>query len=459
MTWGNLGVRLLGFVILLPLVLRQLTVEETSLWLLFQAILVLQGMVDFGFTPTFIRIISYARSGKLVLKGQPETIGTGIEIQKLTRRVISTMRYIYNRLSVLVFLLMTVMGSLAVMKPLSHIDDTSAGWFSWAVIVVVSVVAFRGAMFGAYMQGTDQIALFQRWKIVTGTISIIGAIIVLLVGGDLLPLVVALQSGIVVDVLVTRQLAIRHAPNTAWNSLIVKDPEIMQKVWPAAWRSGLGVAMTYGTIQGTGVIFAQFAPPAEAASFLLAQRIVRTISSFANAPFYTRIPRLALMYAEGKEALLVESARIGMRRANWILLLGIVVVGLSADPILALVGSQTPFVPNSVWLLLGLAALTERIGAMHLQLYSTTNHIVWHVANGITGGIMLCAIPFCYSKLGVLGLPLGMLIGYIVFYLPYCTHKSYSRFELKFFHMDGFSSVVPALLLSSMFCVAYYNLI
>lgn len=60
---------------------------------------------------------------------------------------------------------------------------------------------------------------------------------------------------------------------------------------------------------------------------------------------------------------------------------------------------------------MGLAALVERIGTLHLQLYTTTNHIVWHVANGVTGIIPLCPIPLAYWYLGVIGLPLGMLVG------------------------------------------------
>jgi len=451
MTWGNLGFRVLGFAILLPLALSQLTVEEASLWLLFQAVQALQGMADFGFTPTFIRIVSYARSEKNTSEIESNAINSLVINDTSIHRVIGTMRCVYNRLSVVAFFLMAVLGSLAVMKPISLLEDITMGWSAWAVVVVSSILVFRGGMFGAYMQGADQIALYQRWQIVTGMTSLIGAIIALLVGGGLFLLVLIVQAGGVVGVFVTRRLAVQHTPKASWSGPAIKDPEIMQTVWPAAWRSGLGVAMTYGTIQGTGVVYAQIVPAADAAAFLLAQRVVRTISSFANAPFYTRIPQMSRMYAEGKRDGLVESARVGMLQANWVLVAGIITIGFAAEPLLALIGSQTGFVSADVWLLLGLAALLERIGAMHLQLYSTTNHIVWHIANGISGVVMLIALPITYHFLGVLGLPLGIAIAYAGFYVPYSCIKSYSTFHLTLFRMDIGASILPLLLLALFF--------
>jgi hypothetical protein len=328
---------------------------------------------------------------------------------------------------------------------------------AWATVAVGGTLTFRGGMFGAYMQGAEQIALYQRWQIVTGMISTIGAIAVLFLGGGLFLLVATMQAGTLVGVLVTRRLAIRHSPDASWSIPSTTDPEIVEIVWPAAWRSGLGVAMTYGIIQGTGIVYAQIASPAYAAAFLLAQRVVRMLSSFANAPFYTRIPHMSRLYAEGKSIELVESARVGMLRTNWVLVAGIIAVGFIAEPLLAVVDSQTPFVTPSVWWLLGLAALFERIGAMHLQLYSTTNRIVWHIANGVSGLVMLCAIPLAYHAIGVEGLPLGILIAYGGFYVPYSLFQSYRTFHLKLFWMDMWASILPvsvvlSFLLSAIWC-------
>jgi hypothetical protein len=121
-----------------------------------------------------------------------------------------------------------------------------------------------------------------------------------------------------------------------------------------------------------------------------------------------------------------------------------------------LVGSKTPFVAGEVWGMLGLAILFERIGAMHLQLYSTTNHVVWHIANGISGTIMLIVIPIAYQWFHIMGFPLGILIGYVAFYVPYSMRLSYRAFSLKVGDIDLAASVLPVLILAMLELVWLY---
>lgn len=457
MTWGNLGARLLGFLVLLPLALSRLTVEEANLWFLFQALLALQRMADFGFTPTFIRVVSYARAGAVDGQAAPVGLNPLVAGENSVRRVIATMRKIYNRLSLIAFALVAIGGSLAVINPISQLDAIEVGWSAWAIVAVSGILIFRGGVFGAYMQGAEQIALYQRWEFVTGLLSIIAAIAALLFGGGLLLLVATLQAGSILGVLVTRRLAIRYSPDASWSEPPIADREIVDVVWPAAWRSGLGISMTFGVVQGIGIGYAQIASPAQSAAFLLAQRVIRTLSTFANAPFYTRLPNMSRLYAEGRWPELVESARAGMLRANWVLVAGILAIGFTADQLFALVGSQTPFVTMDVWWLLGLATLVERIGAMHLQLYSTTNNIVWHFVATVTGGIMLFTVPLSYYWFDVVGLPLGILVAYTIFFTPYSLKRSYTAFQMRPVHMDGLASIVPLTLLLSV-SIAFFCL-
>ena len=64
MTWIALTVRLAGFAVLLPLVLRYFSVEEVTLWLLFSTIASFQFLADFGFGQTFSREIAYGFVGR-----------------------------------------------------------------------------------------------------------------------------------------------------------------------------------------------------------------------------------------------------------------------------------------------------------------------------------------------------------------------------------------------------------
>jgi O-antigen/teichoic acid export membrane protein len=143
--------------------------------------------------------------------------------------------------------------------------------------------------------------------------------------------------------------------------------------------------MCQGIIQASGLVYGQLASAAEVAAYFLALRVATLISQFCQAPFYSKLPRLAELQSAGN---LVEQLRLtqrGMRVAYWVFALGAVAVALSADRVLHLIGSRTQFVSPGVWAVLALAYFAERFGAMHLQLYSLTNHIVWHIANGVSG--------------------------------------------------------------------------
>lgn len=443
MTWANLGLRMISLAVLLPLALSLLPVEEVNLWLLFQSILALQAMVDFGFSPTFVRVISYARVGGLQSSNTESSVESLKSKEDALHRVIGTMRFVYRRLNATAFFLMVTVGTLAIIRPLEVMQNPLQGWLAWGIIVTSGAIGFWGGRFSTFLQGIDQIALLQRWQTLTAAISTVLAVGVLLLGGGLFMLILAMQLGTVLGAFIMRWLAIRDAPANAWSCKPAKDAAIIQEVGPAAWRSGLGVASTYGTIQGTGVIYAQIAAPAQAAAFLLALRLMQMLSQFANPPFYVRIPEMSRLYAEKKIDRLVEIATTGMIRVNWLLLSGILAVGWLSDYFLKMIDSNTPFVSPEVWWMLGLAMLLERTGAMHLQLYSTTNHIVWHIANGVTGVLMLCLIPVSYSLFGIIGMPLGIALAYAGFYIPFSLMRSYRTFQLNPLKIDFPASVLP----------------
>ena len=103
--------------------------------------------------------------------------------------------------------------------------------------------------------------------------------------------------------------------------------------------------------------------------------------------------------------------------------------------------------------LIGLAFLVDRYGAMHLQLYSTTNHIIWHtVSLGYGLGFVLVSLALL-PVLGAFSFPAGMLAGLLGFYVPMTLRHSYPTFGLS---LRRFDSVVLAGPLAVMILYAGY---
>jgi hypothetical protein len=150
----------------------------------------------------------------------------------------------------------------------------------------------------------------------------------------------------------------------------------------------------------------------------------------------------------------VNVAKRGMLLAYWTYVAGFIGLGVLATPLLRLIGSNAEFVNPLLWGLMGLSMFAERYGAMHIQLYSTTNHIIWHIANGVSGVIYLVAALVLFKQIGVYAFPVGTLAGYLGFYCWYSAMHSYKAFGLKFWEFEMFTTIPP--LISILFFIFYF---
>lgn len=442
-TWGSLGVRLGGVVLVLPLVLRHFAPPEIAVWQLFASVFMLTLMLDFGMSPTLSRMLAFARGGlPLAAMGDlrnrgaatataPPSLDPDAALQ-LAARLFSSMRWLYPRLALAAVLLMAGLGSLALQSAVSQTASPMLTWAAWAMVLAGAYVSFCANAYVAGLQGMDNVAALRRWEMLVGLGQIGSCLVVLLVGGGLLALVTTYQVWAGFNWLGLRAMMGKRHPALAAAGTASYDAEVVRAVWPATWRSGLGVLLSQGIIQASGVVYSQLAPAAQVASYLLALRIVTTISQFSAAPFYSKLPHLATLHARGERTEELALAARGMALAQWSLVAGIVAVALGAHHMLERIHSAIAFVSPDVWAVMGLAFFVERFGAMHLQLYSLTNHIVWHIANAVTGVLMIGLSVLLYPLLGLIALPAGMLMAYAGFYSIYAFRKSSKLFGFNF---------------------------
>lgn len=450
-TWASIATRSLSLLIVLPLILVSFGPAETTLWYLLITVISLQLLVDLGFSSTFARYFAFATGGATTFAEfqSPETVTNRSPAGPDTMRaLVGTMRVVYWRLSLASLGLMLLVGTPLLVRPISQTADPTASWASWAVVVVVTTAALFGNSFSAYLQGTNAIPQLRRWEAFTALGSIFSSAFTLLIGGGLFALVCVSQAWVIVAVARNFLLCRALGPNdfTGFSRLPLV-PEIFSAVWPSAWRAGLGVIMSFGLVQASGVIYAQFGETAQVASYLLAMRLLQVLSEVSRAPFYSKLPTLAKLRALGDIEAQKSLAKRGMGLSLWTFVAGVVVLGLAGEPILKAIGSNTGFVAQSLWILLGTAFFIERYGAMHIQLYSTTNHIIWHVANGLSGVIYLIVTLILFRPIGVVAFPVAILASHLGFYTWYSTAHSYKAFDLKFWPDEVYSFAIPLAML------------
>ncbi|HHT9146717.1 MAG TPA: lipopolysaccharide biosynthesis protein [Candidatus Wunengus sp. YC61] len=451
MTWTNLSTKILSTIIVLPLLLRRFDTAEIAMWYLFSSLMIIQTFMDLGFNDTFVRVFSFGYGGagktnlgdlRVISRKERETNWDTIEA------IWSTVAWIYARLSVVVFVLYVVVGPLMLKKNILSLQNPKEGWIAYGVITLCSTVQFYGSRYNVYLQGVDKVALVNRWGTIASLCAILTSFAVLYIFGDLLTLVIANQIWIVINVVRNYFLA-RYVEDGRLKSfrLVGYDRLILQSVWPSAWRSGIGVLMTNGVVNASGLIYAQVGNVKDVASYLLGFRLIQTVVMFSLAPFYSKLPLMARLRAEGKIEEQVVIAKRGMRYAYWVYVAGFLGIGLFADPLLGIIKSNAKFVSPLLWSLMGIAFYVERFGAMHIQLYSTTNHIIWHRANGITGIIYLLLSFGLIRFIGVYSFPVALIVGHLAFYSWYSAKHSYALIGTNYFVFEKNVSIIPSLFL------------
>jgi hypothetical protein len=441
-TWGSLTVRSLNVAIILPFAFRLFSPEEFVIWQALATIISTQLLFDVGLTPTFSRLIAFAMGGatrfddfRAVASAPPEE--SAEPNWPALGKIWSTLLWLYRRLIVVVFLGLAIFGTLSLVKPLSEIPNPTTGWLAWAVVLVTAPLGFSSLPYAAYLLGGNQIALLRRWETLVACGAVLSNLLTLALGGGLLALVISSQVWSLINAWQIRRLA-RTVFDEKMKTFPAGQfaPDIFQAAWPAAWRSGVGVILTAGVVHLTALWYAQLGSPLEVAAYFLALRLITAISHFSQAPFYSKLPVLAKLQAQGKTEDLVRFARRGMRFALWVYVVGASVVAFGLEPALQFLGKSTVPLDPLLWWLLAAAFLAERFGSMHLQLYSVTNHIIWHKVSAISGTLILVTGLLTYPFLGIYAFPISFLVGYFGFFSWYCARKVYSTFGVPWLRFE-----------------------
>lgn len=450
MTWGSFLTRVLSLTLLLPLVLTRLEVGNITLWYLFSTIIAFQFILDMGFGVTFARVIAYAFAGSDSLY-HTELLKKAKQISPnwdQMGKIVSTMQGVYLRLSIIYVLLLISLGTLAVLRPISQVKNSTEAKIAWAVIIIVAGISFFGSSYSNYLQGLNKIALIRRWDSISSIATILTSSYVLLRWENLLYLVISYQSWAVINVIRNRYLA-RHVEDGQFIRISRAgiNRATLKELWPGTWRSGLGVMMSQGVVHLSGIIYSQFGETNNVATYFLGIRLIQALRGFSMAPFYSRLYLMAQLRAKGETVQQLLQAQKGMRLSYWTFVLSFIMVGLFMENVFLVIGSNAKFVSPIFWNLLGLGYFLERYGAMHIQMLTASGIIIWHKANGVTGLINIIFIILLFGYFDYYAIPIAYLIANAGFYSWYSASHSYRFYKLFIWQFEKLVSFPPALML------------
>lgn len=411
-TWLAFAIKALSFVFLYPFVLRAYSPQEINFWLSTGLLSSLIALVDLGISPTFVRLVSYALADR-PSRGQSQDRAEKNEAYDL-QRVIETLRYLYRFMTLLALIAASCLATWMAVGQKASV----AMMVGWSFSVLAATFSFWGLQFQACLQGYQHIGEMRTRDIVIQSMALMISIMLSIAHAPILGIVAVNGVAIALLVLMNMKGAFKLTGADIWMQRPQFSSKIGRSAIDASWKSGVGVLTSYGLQQGVMAWYAASAAPQAAASFLLTMRLIQALSQFAQAPFYTKLPQLAGLYAKREIAAMADVASQGIKRSSCVLALGSAFLLVAAPLFFSWSGSNSELMPQN-WLAIALIALAvERISAMLLQIFTTSNVVYWHWINGLTATVALTVGFFLWPVLQQTAIPVAWLCALSIVYAP-----------------------------------------
>ena len=445
MTWFSFSSKILNIFLILPLVLRTFSEKELAVYFLFVTIVTTSNIIDFGFKSTFVRVFSFANAGLDSI----DVINTTKKIPyegtnwRLVERIFSSMKKIYLTISVILVLVMSTIGTYLVTKSINLNENTTSLWSAWILIIGTSAIGFYGKIYICYIEGLNRVALIRKVEGYFAFITVFSKLLVIYFWPTILSLIVVEKIWLLVNLVRNFYLSKRISDNKissfkSWGS----DIPFLKKLFKLAWKNGISAVLSTGLANFTGILYSQLGSTASVNSYLLSLRILNLLRDFSKAPFYSKIPLLTKLRAENNLPKLIAVSKKNMAISNAIFLIGAVLIGSFSYKILRMIGSNAQLVEYELWLLLSIAFFIHRYGGMHMQLYLTTNHIISHIVDTVSGLLFIIFTLLLFETFELYAFPMSMIVSYLGFHAWVSAKYSLKSINQSFWKFDWLNFVL-----------------
>lgn len=450
----SLLTRSVSFVLVLPLILKKFSDTEAAVWFVFSAVMIVQSILGFGFSPSFARLLAYARAGADVAQMHDlrdnRAIGKGQGCDWVSiARLCSCMRRVFFGLSVLNFLVLAGIGTLAVYRTVVLAGNLPSIWVAWVIMVISSSFNFATTYYSSFLQGMDKLTESRRLDTVLALCSILTAFGVLTWKASILALVLSYQIWVVVGFFAYRAMAFRLVPKeSGWSQDSRWEPFVLRLVWDSAWKNGVTNCLTFGLVQSTGVLQAQFSDPSATVAYNFNLRLVTLIGQVVQAPFLTRLPELARLRALGQLGGQLQILRRCISMTHWLILTSTLLVAMILPTAISIMGCHSLRFNPVLWAFFSISLVFERHSAMLQSIRNLTNNPKEHIAmiGYFFFNVAFMSLLFRCLHFGMYSFPIAMIATQLFFVLWYSASVSYPILGVSALSFELGVSLPPVLI-------------
>lgn len=425
-------------VILLPLILRMLSSEMVGIWSIFMTITAFSNLLDFGFSPSFTTNVTYVFSGVTMLKPKGfETISTENKSidYGLLKGVIRTMRWLYLRMALILFLILGTLGTYYIYSVLkNYTGDKQEVYIAWIILCLINTYNIYTLYYDSLIQGKGLIKRSKQIVIAGQIVYLVIASALILFGYGLIAIVSAQAS----SVLLVRWLSYRSFYTSEIKKFLQlaiprSHKEVLKAIYPNALKIGLTSLGAFMALRSAMVIGSLHLSLAEIASYGITMQLISIIASLAGIYTTTYQPKIAQLRVEHNN----NAIKALYLKGQLVLVLTFITGGLglvlTGHWALDLIGSKTQLLSAS---LIGISLLASFLVSNQIiagGILLSKNEVPFFKASLVSGGIsiLLLILLFQYTNLGLWAMIIAPGLAQLVYQNWKWPYEVYKELKIK----------------------------
>jgi len=430
-SWGSIGVRGLNTVLVLPLALSIFSQEEINLYLLFIVYFSIKDIFDLGFLNNTARFYTYTLSGVTNLRRLNSEGG------KLNESLFNSLHKvsgkIYFLVSIIFLVIMSSVGTLTINETLSSIDSYSIYFVWWGQVLLTAYVLY-GNKYISVIIGFDKIDLLKKWDAFIVLWQVLTSILILLITKDINLFIINHSLWYFIITLRNKSIAqdlFESLRIDASNVNRLYEKYVLKILFKKSAQSFTAGLFGYGIDQFTRIFYGNVGDPKSSSSYLLTMKILDQVKQISRPPFYAKIPYLSkLASVSDKHKFYYKKIITYLGFSVMIFLTGSGVIYVFSDYIIDILGSETQFVSNQVWIALIIALTIERLTAMLSQaVMIKRNKVIAHEGLFTSGIIYIAMMFWLFPNYGLIAIPFSLGSSYLLFYTMYSIYLNIKDYK------------------------------
>lgn len=399
-------------ILLFPLILRMLSSETVGIWSIFTAIFVLISLLDFGFSPSFTRNVTYIFSGvdslkKTGISTEKSPLGVNME---LLANTIKAMKWLYARIGLIAFFLLSTAGTyyLHTIVKTRFTGDDKFIIISWVLFCIISTYNIYTLYYDSLLMGRGMVKKSKKIIVFSQILYLGVAASLLLFGLDLISIVLAQF----VSVLAKRILSYRAFFTTGLKSNLARYDannylDVIKVILPNSVKLGLTSLGGFLALQASMIIGSLYVPLESLASYGITIQAVNLIGAIGGVYYFSFVPKIGNLRVENNKS---EIKKL-YKRSVMILFLSFVFCGIPliflGNPILVFLKSQTMLLSKGMILSILIITFLEKNHAVAGGFLLSNNEVPFFKASIISGVATVIAL---LVSLGIMDLGIWAMI-------------------------------------------------